>query len=176
LGYELEEGKGGAREIKGYTPEYLKANSSRSEQIDAVAKQLEAQGLNKAEARQRAAHSTRESKSHLPAEQTRAQQQALATAHGNQHEAIIAQAHIAELRNRHTMTPEHAQQAASQAITYSREKSFEREAVVPQREILREALHRGQDLTTPALIEAAIQARQEKGDLLPMKGKGHLHA
>jgi conjugative relaxase-like TrwC/TraI family protein len=173
LGYELEEGKGGAREIKGYTPEYLKANSSRSEQIDAVAKQLEAQGLNKAEARQRAAHSTRESKGHLPTEQTRAQQQALATAHGNQHEAIIAQAHIAELRNRHTMTPKHAQQAASQALTYSRDKSFEREAVVPQREILREALHRGQDLTTPALIEAAIQARQDKGDLLPMKGKGH---
>lgn len=173
LGYELEDGKGGAREIKGYSADYLKANSSRSEQIDVVAKQLEEQGLNKAEARQRAAHSTRQAKGHTAPEHTRAQQQTLARAHGNQHVIIIAQARNAELRNRQTMTPEHAQQAATQALTYSREKSFEREAVVPQREILREALRRGQDVTTPALIEAAIQARQDRGDLLPMKGKGH---
>ena len=33
LGYEIEQGKNGAPEIKGYTKEYLEANSPRSQQI-----------------------------------------------------------------------------------------------------------------------------------------------
>jgi len=173
LGYELEEGKGGAREIKGYTEDYLKANSSRSEQIEALAKQLQEHGLNKAEARQRAAHSTREAKGHQAPDQTRAQQQDLARRFGNQHQAIIANARAAELQARQSMTPEESHKAAAAAVTFSREKNFEREAVVPQRDVLREALRRGQDLTTPDQIEKAMRAQQERGDLLPLQGKGH---
>jgi conjugative relaxase-like TrwC/TraI family protein len=173
LGYELEEGKGGAREIKGYTPEYLKANSSRSEQIEAVAKRLQEQGLNKAEARQRAAHSTREAKGHAPPEQTRAQHDTLAREHGNQHEAIIAQARSAQHRNRQEMTPEYAAKAADESVTFSRDKNFEREAVASDRDVLREALRRGQDLTTPDHIEQAIKTRIDRGDLVALKAKGH---
>jgi conjugative relaxase-like TrwC/TraI family protein len=164
LGYELEEGKGGAREIKGYTPDYLKANSSRSEQIDQLAKELEAKGIKRAEARQKAAHSTRQAKTHFTAEQTRAQQMALAAQYGNQHEGIIAAARRKEIQE--ALSP---QQAANQAVTFSRERNFEREAVVTHSDLLREALRRGDDLTTTAHIEFALSRRQEKGELIPVK-------
>ena len=173
LGYELEEGKGGAREIKGYTQEYLKANSSRSEQIEELAKQLQEHGMNKAEARQRAAHSTREAKGHVPPEQTRAQQQDLARQFGNQHQAIIEQARVAQRSTSQSMTQEHAEKVAAVAVNFSREKNFEREAVVPERDVLREALRRGQDEASPAHIEAAIRAQRDRGGLLPLKGKGN---
>jgi conjugative relaxase-like TrwC/TraI family protein len=173
LGYELEEGKGGAREIAGYSDEYLKANSSRSEQIEALAKQLQEQGLNKAEARQRAAHSTREAKGHQLPAQTRDHQRDLARRFGNQHEAIMANARAAELRVRQSMSPDESQKAALAAVTFSREKNFEREAVVSEHDILREALRRGQDLTTPDQIETAVRAQQHRGELLPMQSKGN---
>jgi conjugative relaxase-like TrwC/TraI family protein len=172
LGYDLEEGKGGAREIKGYSEDYLKANSSRSEQIEVLAKKLQEQGLNKAEARQRAAHSTREAKRHQAPERTRNQQHDLARQHGNQHEPTMARARAAELRNRQEMTAEHALKAASQAVTFSREKSFEREAVASEHDLLREALRRGQDAATPAHIQAAFEAQRDRGQLIPIQQQG----
>jgi conjugative relaxase-like TrwC/TraI family protein len=171
LGYELEEGQGGAREIKGYSEECLKANSSRSEQIQELAQRLQAQGLNRAEARQRAAHSTREPKARLTPEQTRAQQKALAAQFGNQHHAVIAQARAAAQRATQAMTPESAMKVATAAVSFSREKSFEREAVVSQHDVLREALRRGQDLTPPDHIEQALRAQCDRGDLLPVRAK-----
>jgi conjugative relaxase-like TrwC/TraI family protein len=173
LGYELEEGKGGAREIKGYTEAYLRANSSRSEQIQELAKRLEEQGLNRAEARQRAAHSTREAKGHVPPEQTRAQQQALAGQYGNQHETVIAQARKAERRQSRDMAPEQSIKSAEIAVAFSREKCFERDAVVSKHDVLREALRRGQDTTAPSCIEQTLRADQDRGDFLLVKGRGN---
>lgn len=66
------------------------------------------------------------------------------------------------------MTNEQAARAASQAVTFAREKTFERDALVLQHDILREALRRGQDATTPAHIEEALRAQQDRGNLLPL--------
>jgi len=66
LGYEIERGKSGAPEIKGYTQEYLDASSPRSRQIR---EQLEKTGRAGAEAAEIAAHSTRDRKQNLTAEQ-----------------------------------------------------------------------------------------------------------
>ncbi len=59
LGYELERGKHGQPEIKGYTKEYLEASSPRREQIK---DHLREQGIDGAAAAQIAAHHTRDSK------------------------------------------------------------------------------------------------------------------
>jgi conjugative relaxase-like TrwC/TraI family protein len=66
LGYEIEAGKSGAPEIKGYSQEYLDASSPRSQQIK---DQLEKTGHSGPEAAQIAAHSTRDRKQTLTPEE-----------------------------------------------------------------------------------------------------------
>src|ERR1700730_11498116 len=65
LGYEIEPGKSGAPDIKGYTPEYLEASSPRRQQIEEA---LARSGFSGPEAAQIAAHTTRDKKEiHTPA-------------------------------------------------------------------------------------------------------------
>lgn len=59
LGYEIDAGKSGAPEIKGYSQECLDASSLRSKQIQ---EQLAKTGYSGPEAAQIAAHATRDSK------------------------------------------------------------------------------------------------------------------
>jgi conjugative relaxase-like TrwC/TraI family protein len=59
LGYELETGKSGAPEIKGYSREYLDASSPRRQQIEEA---LARSGKTGAEASEIAAHTTRDKK------------------------------------------------------------------------------------------------------------------
>src|ERR1700678_2827950 len=63
LGYELEHGKHGQPEVKGYTKEYLEASSPRREQIK---DHLREQGIDEAAAAQIAAHHTRDRKELRP--------------------------------------------------------------------------------------------------------------
>ena len=66
LGYEIEAGKSGAPEIKGYSEEYLKASSLRRGKIE---EEMERRGVSGPEAAEIAARSTREKKHTLtPAE------------------------------------------------------------------------------------------------------------
>ena len=81
LGYEIEAGKSGAPEIKGYSQEYLDASSPRSQQIK---DHLEKLGYSGAEAAQIAAHATRDSKQILSPEQVLAAHQEMAASFGNQ--------------------------------------------------------------------------------------------
>lgn len=62
LGYQIEAGRSGAPEIKGYTAEYLDASSLRSQQIKEA---MEKYGYSGPKAAQIAAHSTREKKQTL---------------------------------------------------------------------------------------------------------------
>src|ERR1700723_781425 len=59
LGYEIEPGRSGAPEIRGYTQEYLDASSLRSQQIR---DRMEQSGFHGHEAAEIAAHSTRDKK------------------------------------------------------------------------------------------------------------------
>src|SRR6202166_3699743 len=89
LGYEIEPGRSGAPEIKGYSQEYLDASSPRRQQIvEAVARS----GFSGPEAAQIAAHNTRDGKQILsPAEVVAAHRQ-IAVEFGNQAECIVAEA------------------------------------------------------------------------------------
>ncbi len=102
LGYEIEPGRSGAPEIKGYTQEYLDASSPRSQQIRDY---LERSGFHGHEAAQIAAHSTRDGKQiHTPAEVLAAHRQ-LAAEFGNQADQIVAEARIARTRPRTSADP-----------------------------------------------------------------------
>ncbi len=93
LGYEIEPGRSGAPEIKGYSQEYLDASSPRSQQIR---EHLEKTGYQGPEAAQIAAHSTRDRKEiHSPAEVLAAHRQ-IAAEFGNQADKVVTEARSAE--------------------------------------------------------------------------------
>jgi hypothetical protein len=89
LGYEIEAGKSGAPDVKGYTAEYLEASSPRRQQIEeAIARS----GFSGPEAAQIAAHNTRDRKEiHTPSEVLAAHRQ-IAVEFGNQAERVVAEA------------------------------------------------------------------------------------
>ncbi len=89
LGYEIEPGKSGAPEIKGYSHAYLDASSPRSQQIK---DHLERTGHSGAEAAQIAAHATRDSKQILSPEQVLAAHKEIAESFGNQAASVVAEA------------------------------------------------------------------------------------
>ena len=78
LGYTIERGEFGQPEIKGYTKEYLEANSLRREQVK---DHLRASGLDGPAAAQIAAHRTRDSKQLLSPEEVLRQHRAVSYTH-----------------------------------------------------------------------------------------------
>ena len=158
LGYELEAGRSGAPEIKGYTQEYLDASSLRSERIrEAMAKS----GYSGPEAAEIAAHSTREKKHTLRPEQVLAAHREVAAEYGNQPRQVVAEAR--ERARTQEQKPDKSARA-KEAVTYARDSLFEREAVADERLIFRDALRRGMGETTYAEVRAAFEVRRERGD------------
>ncbi len=148
LGYQLEAGRSGAPEIAGFTREYLDASSPRSQQIREY---LEANGLKGPEAAQIAAHGTRDGKEVLSTGQVMAAHYKVAVAHGDQAIRIVTEA-----RERAQTQPEQritdAPSRAQPAVTYAKERGFEREAVSDERLLMRDALRRGMgDVTYPEI-------------------------
>jgi conjugative relaxase-like TrwC/TraI family protein len=86
LGYEIEAGRSGQPEIKGYTREYVEASSPRRREIE---QHLEAQGLWGAGAAQIAAHQTREAKLDVPHEEMQRRHRQMAAKFGNQPERVV---------------------------------------------------------------------------------------
>jgi conjugative relaxase-like TrwC/TraI family protein len=157
LGYEIERGKSGAPEIKGYTQEYLDASSPRSRQIR---EQLEKTGRAGAEAAEIAAHSTRDRKQNLTAKQVLDAHKRMAAEFGNQPEMIVT---AARERARQQVRQESSAQA-KEAVTFARQSVFEREAVADERRILRDALRRGMGEATYREIRSEFETRRAAGD------------
>jgi conjugative relaxase-like TrwC/TraI family protein len=170
LGYEIEAGRSGAPEIKYYSQEYLDASSPRSQQIRA---HLEKSGYQGPEAAQIAAHSTRDRKEiHSPAEVLAAHRQ-IAAEFGNQADKVVAEARERAQEQAPGRHREDAQQVAHQAVTYARDRSFEREAVTDERDLYRDALRRGMSETTYAEVHAGFVARIATGEFQLVSGQKH---
>jgi conjugative relaxase-like TrwC/TraI family protein len=168
LGYEIEPGRSGAPEIKGYSQEYLDASSPRSQQIR---EHLEKTGYHGPEAAQIAAHSTRDRKEiHSPAEVLAAHRQ-IAAEFGNQADKVVMEAHAQ--KHAPERSPESSQQVARQAVTYARDRSFEREAVTDERDLYRDALRRGMGATTYSEVRAGFEARVASGEFRVVPGQKH---
>jgi conjugative relaxase-like TrwC/TraI family protein len=170
LGYEIEPGRSGAPEIKGYSQKYLDASSPRSQQIRDY---LERNGFRGHESAQIAAHSTRDGKEiHTPAEVLTAHRQ-LAAEFGNQADRIVAEARTREQAQIPQPTRGERQSKASEAVTFARERSFEREAVTDERNLFRDALRRGMSETTYAEVRASFEARVASGEFQSVDGHKH---
>ncbi|MGB0063721.1 MAG: MobF family relaxase, partial [Terracidiphilus sp.] len=158
LGYEIAAGRSGAPEIKGYTQEYLDASSPRSQQIREY---LERTGRNGKEAAEIAAHSTRDHKEIHSLGEVMAAHRKLASEFGNQAEAVVRSAHE---RARDQTLEVNPQQRVRESVTFSRDKNFEREAVVDERAIVRDALRRGMGEITYPQVRANLNARLASGE------------
>jgi conjugative relaxase-like TrwC/TraI family protein len=156
LGYELERGKHGQPEVKGYTKEYLEASSPRRGQIK---DHLREQGIDGAAAAQIAAHHTRDRKELLSPEEVLQRHRELAAQYGHQADRVIAQAR----QHRQYQVPELEVQA-KQAVTWARDHVFERSAVQDRRVILEKALVRGMGETTYAQVRQEFERRIEAGE------------
>ncbi len=167
LGYEIEAGKSGAPEIRGYTQEYLEVSSLRSQQIR---QHLEQSGHTSAAAAQIAAHATRDSKQLLTPQEVLAAHRELAAEHGNQAERVIAEAR--ERSRTQNLAPD-GSAVARLAVTYARESNFEREAVADERVLMRDALRRGMSEATFAEVRAEFESRRLQGDFREMARSKH---
>jgi conjugative relaxase-like TrwC/TraI family protein len=158
LGYEITVGRSGAPEIKGYTQEYLDASSPRSQQIREY---LERTGRNGREAAEIAAHSTRDRKEiHSPGEIMAAHRK-LAADFGHQADAVVR---AARERQQHQEKPANSVDRARESLTFSRDKNFEREAVVDERALIRDGLRRGMGDITFAQVRGNLNARIASGE------------
>ena len=158
LGYEITVGRSGAPEIKGYSQEYLDASSPRSQQIREY---LERTGRTGKEAAEIAAHSTRDRKEvHSPADVMAAHRK-LAADFGHQADAVVRAAHE---RLQHQEKPANSFDRVRESLTFSRDKNFEREAVVDERALIRDGLRRGMGEVTYSQVRGNLDARLAAGE------------
>ena len=158
LGYEISTGRSGAPEIKGYTQVYLDASSPRSQQIRNY---LERTGRNGKEAAEIAAHSTRDHKEIHSLREVMAAHRTLASQYGNQAEAVVREARE---RSEHRVLVVKPEQHVRESLTFSRDKNFEREAVIDERALVRDALRRGMGEITYPQVRANLEARLAAGE------------
>jgi conjugative relaxase-like TrwC/TraI family protein len=167
LGYEIERGRSGQPEIKGYTQEYLDASSPRSQQIR---ERLEQQGFHGAAAAQIAAHQTREDK--LPSlshDEMRAKHQEMAEAFGNQPQHVIHAAR--ERQSAQERTPDIKVNHIDAALTYSRDRNIERQAVVDERELMRDALKRSMGEATLFEVRQRFEHQVHSGRFIEAQNR-----
>src|SRR5467141_3113305 len=158
FGYEITTGRSGAPEIKGYTQEYLDASSPRSQQIREY---LERTGRSGKEAAEIAAHSTRDRKEiHSPREVMAAHRK-LAADFGHQADAVVR---AARERSQHQEKLVSSFDRVRESLTFSRDKNFEREAVVDERALIRDGLRRGMGDVTHAQVLANLTTRMASGE------------
>jgi len=156
LGYTIERGEFGQPEIKGYTKEYMEANSLRREQVK---DHLRASGLDGPAAAQIAAHRTRDSKQLQSPEEVLRQHRELAAQHGHQADRVVAEAR--QQGQRHANSPD---KAAQVAVTYARDHLFERSAVESERSIMTAALNRSMGEANFAQVRQEFDKRVQTGE------------
>jgi hypothetical protein len=156
LGYEIERGKHGQPEIKGYSQEYLEASSPRRVQIKEHLQEIGREG---AGAAQVAAHRTRDSKELHSPEEVLQQHRELAARFDHQADRVVAKAH----EQRHGVQPE---KTAQQSVTYSRNHVFERSAVQDVRAILQAAIDRSMGQASYSQVRQEFEKRVARGEFL----------
>jgi conjugative relaxase-like TrwC/TraI family protein len=161
LGYGIERGLNHAPEIKGYTREYLEAESLRNAEIQ---KALQERGLSGAEAISNIKHQNREEKLKLTPNELRQLHRENAERFGNQPAAVVAEASERQARE---LSPEKVEQKAHAALTFARERLGERTAVFEHYEVLRDALRHTQGRAT--LEDVYSELRRQSGQFLEVQ-------
>jgi conjugative relaxase-like TrwC/TraI family protein len=170
LGYEIEAGKSGAPDIKGYTQAYLDASSPRRQQIEEA---LSRSGFAGPEAAQIAAHNTRDKKVILSPDQILAAHRQIADEFGNQADRVVAQARERSMAEAQERPENERRQQVREAVTFARDKSFEREAVVDERALYVDALRRGMGEMTYPEVRTSFESRVASGEFKEIAKDGH---
>jgi conjugative relaxase-like TrwC/TraI family protein len=170
LGYEIEPGKSGAPEIKGYSQEYLDASSPRRQQIEEA---LAHSGFSGPEAAQIAAHNTRDKKVILSPDEVLAAHRQIAAEFGNQAGRVVAEARKRSIGQAQKPVAEERQKQAHSALTFARDRGFEREAVQDERALLVDAMRRGMGETTYPEVRASFETRIASGEFQLVPGEKH---
>ncbi len=176
LGYEFERNpKTGAPELRGFSAEYLAENSKRRDEVLRNEERLKQEAgrvgihVEGNSLRGKAARMERRSKT-FDREEMQARHHAVDAEFGYQARNAVEQARqrgpvirpLEELRRR-----------AQEAVTFARDHVLERQAVVNRTEIEKQALRRGQDLTTYDAIKSEIEKRIGAGELVAIeRGRG----
>jgi conjugative relaxase-like TrwC/TraI family protein len=157
LGYPIERGLNHAPEIKGYSAEYIQAESLRNTEIQ---RELEKRGLSGAEAINNIKHQNRESKLNLTAEELKALHQKNAAEFGDQPARVVAAA-----REHHTrsLSAEKVHDRAKAAIDFARERLGERSAVFEEFEVLRDALRQAQGRIRLPELQTELERQRDAG-------------
>jgi conjugative relaxase-like TrwC/TraI family protein len=166
LGYEIEHGKSGQPEIKGYSREYLEASSPRRKQIK---EHLAMEKQSGAAAAQIAAHHTREAKIGLSHEEMQQRHKDLAIEFGDQPEHVKAEAK----ERARDVGQESGKKIAHLAVTFARERNFERDAVADERALLTDALRRSMGEATLAQAKANFEERIKSGEFVEVQRQGN---
>jgi conjugative relaxase-like TrwC/TraI family protein len=161
LGYEVGRGRSGQPEIAGYSREYLDASSPRRQQIEAYLAEADRTG---AAAAQIAAHQTREDKLDIPHEEMQHRHQRLAEEYGNQPTKVIEAAEHHRVECAHEPAD-----VARRAVNFARDRNLEREAVVDERAILRDALQRSLGEARIEDLKPEIDLRFQRGEFLAVE-------
>jgi conjugative relaxase-like TrwC/TraI family protein len=169
LGYEIEAGKSGAPDVKGFTAAYLEASSPRRQQIEEA---LGRSGFTSPEAAQIAAHNTRDKKVILSPDQITAAHKQIADEFGNQADRVVAEARARGQAQEQERPAKERQQQVREAVTFARDKGFEREAVVDERALYVDALRRGMGEMTYPEVRASFEARVSSGEFKQISDDG----
>ena len=164
MGYEIERGKSGQPEITGYSEAYLAASSPRRQQIE---EHLSKENQRGADAAQIAAHKTRQPKLELSQEEMQQRHQQMAEAFGNQPARAVAAATGRESR----IEQDSPRTTAQSAVTFAKQRNLEREAVVDERELLRDALRRSMGQATLADVKTEFERRVNCGEFIEREQK-----
>ena len=170
FGYEIEAGKSGAPDIKGYTQEYLEASSPRRQQIEEA---LSRSGFSGPEAAQIAAHNTRDKKVILSPDQVLAAHKQIADEFGNQADRVVAEARERRKEQAQDRPEQDRRKQVREAVTFARDKGFEREAVVDERALYVDALRRGMGEMTYPEVRASFEARVASGEFRQIENAAH---
>ncbi len=160
LGYELTPGTNHAPDIKGFTKEYLEAESLRSHRIKL---ETETRGLEGRKAEEQIAHSVRENKLKWTPEEVH-------RAHREHQELFGGQAdklHAESLsRKAVAFDGDQARDQAKASVYFALNKLAERTAIFDQFETYREALRHGQGKLNLSDVRDEVQRREQQNLLV----------
>ncbi len=172
LGYEIEAGKDSLFEIKGVSPDVIRAFSERTAQIEArLAERGQTTATASPEEKQVATLETREAKREVDRGELVRDWRATADAAGfDQHarQALVSQAETTAAQADHAaLISAQGELLAHRAIAFAAEKLGERQAVFSAADLEKEAGRFGLGKVSAAQIGAAIDRSNRGGELIP---------
>ena len=152
-GYELEHGRNFSTRIKGYTEEYLRAVSARTEEIE---KEKAEKGLIGAEADERVNKRLREAKQAWDPPALWQEHRRQAEEYGNHPDRVVE---AARGRKPQSLSDSQRSKLAQESIDYARHRLYEGQAVIDHYELIRDALRFGLGHLRLEDVEAAFEQR-----------------